>query len=83
MTKQNAPKAGSGSSARLGADAGDGKPTVICCGKRTKEPCPKADSCTCGGHLEMEYGFCRYGLGVFDRCQDCCEVYNFQEDSGA
>jgi hypothetical protein len=34
----------------------------------------------CGKPLEPEYGFCKFGLGVFDRCMGCGEVFNFHED---
>ena len=39
--------------------------------------------CECGtsAELELEYGFCKYGLGTFIRCPDCYEVYNFTEDT--
>jgi hypothetical protein len=55
-------------------------------GKLTDEPCPKSPSGTCpecpGTTLEQEYGFCKYGLGTFDRCMNCFAVYNFEEDLG-
>lgn len=50
-------------------------------GKRTDEECPKGEVCTCGGKLEVEYGFCSYGLGGFDRCIECLIVFNFVEDT--
>lgn len=31
--------------------------------------------------LEIEYGFCKYGLGVFYRCMKCGRVYDFKEDN--
>lgn len=52
-------------------------------GKLTEEPCPQAnEGCCpeCDGELEVEYGFCRYGLGSFDRCNKCLSVFNFCED---
>ncbi len=67
--------AGSECSAGLGA----------CCfvdGKLTDDPYPTAEQCTCGGNLEFEYGFCRHGLGVFERCVDCGTVFNFHKDTG-
>jgi hypothetical protein len=40
------------------------------------------DRCKCGGELELEYGFCKHGIGVFMRCKECGEVYDFCEDNG-
>lgn len=39
--------------------------------------CPKASECTCKGKLKHEYGCCKYGLGSFERCEECGTVYNF------
>jgi hypothetical protein len=52
-------------------------------GKLTNEKCPDAsdNKCpTCAVELEVEYGFCIYGLGSFDRCTECLSVFNFVED---
>ena len=55
-------------------------------GKTRTDQCPTAngDTCpTCGGRLELEYGFGDgYGLGSFMRCQNCLNVYNFMPDNG-
>ena len=50
-------------------------------GTKTRKPCPKANVCKCGGALAPEYGFCDYGMGVFDRCtnDECLLVYNFHK----
>jgi hypothetical protein len=55
---------------------------LICIdGKLIDELCPTAEYCTCGGILKLEYGFCQYGLGAFERCVDCLKVFNFCEDT--
>lgn len=59
--------------------------SVFLDGKLTNEKCPEAARvCSkkrCGKTpLEMEYGFCPYGLGMFWRCVKCCAVYDFRED---
>lgn len=42
----------------------------------------KGQKCECGGEFETEYGFCKYGLGSFNRCTSCLSVYDFNEDPG-
>ena len=56
--------------------------TVFVDGKQTKEKCPTSDDkCTCGGELMAHYGFTAYGLGTCDICVECCNVFNFSEDT--
>ena len=37
--------------------------------------------CKCGSEVEPEYGFCGHGLGMFNRCVKCFNVYDFIADS--
>jgi hypothetical protein len=38
-------------------------------------PCP-----ACNVPTRPEYDSCKFGLGSFDRCPKCGEVYNFEAD---
>ena len=68
-------------------------PTAVLVGKFAAPPdCPRAhlpETGTdyfcglCGSPaIEPEYGFCCFGLGMFNRCTRCGIVQSFTEDTG-